>query len=300
MSLRDDEIRKRCSPLEPVATEHPTVLRKLDRIRSVLFDIYGTLLISASGDIGVSQLLAKDQAFAEALAAVGIPLRSTEAGSQLLLDEIEAEHERARQAGVDYPEVEIVEIWRRTLVKLGKSGQIEALPKEASDDDGSELQLRRLTWEYEMRVNPVWPMPGARECLDQLECAGLTLGLVSNAQFFTMELLRSLLFGRGDSVLFDEDLRFLSYQHGRAKPSTYLFELAIQVLCRRGIRHDEVLYVGNDMLNDIMPANSVGFRTALFAGDARSLRLREDEPSVRGSTPDLVVTDLLDLVRCLR
>jgi putative hydrolase of the HAD superfamily len=72
------------------------------------------------------------------------------------------------------------------------------------------------------------------------------------------------------------------------------------VLCRRGIRHDEVLYVGNDMLNDIMPANSVGFRTALFAGDARSLRLREDEPSVRGSTPDLVVTDLLDLVRCLR
>ena len=148
-------------------------------------------------------------------------------------------------------------------------------------------------------MNPVWPLPGARECVDQLGRAGRTLGLVSNAQFFTMDLLRLLLPGPGGSAWFTDDLRFLSYQQGRAKPSTYLFELAGQALERRGIACNEVLYVGNDMLNDIWPASSCGFRTALFAGDARNLRWRSEEPRVRGLEPDLVVTELIDVIHCI-
>jgi putative hydrolase of the HAD superfamily len=46
------------------------------------------------------------------------------------------------------------------------------------------------------------------------------------------------------------------------------------------------------MLNDIYPAHRSGFQTALFAGDARSLRWRRDDPRCSGLTPDLVVTDL--------
>jgi hypothetical protein len=36
--------------------------------------------------------------------------------------------------------------------------------------------------------------------------------------------------------------------------------------------------------------------TALFAGDRRSLRLRKDDPSCRLLTPDLVITDLGQLI----
>ena len=60
----------------------------------------------------------------------------------------------------------------------------------------------------------------------------------------------------------------------------------------KGIQPVSVLYLGNDMLNDIYPARTVGFQTALFAGDRRSLRLRKDDPRCAALSPDLVVTDL--------
>ena len=66
-----------------------------------------------------------------------------------------------------------------------------------------------------------------------------------------------------------------------------------------GISAAEALYVGNDMLNDITPAHALGFRTALFAGDARSLRLRENDERVAGIEPDLVLTDLAQILHCV-
>jgi putative hydrolase of the HAD superfamily len=47
------------------------------------------------------------------------------------------------------------------------------------------------------------------------------------------------------------------------------------------------------MRNDIVPAARVGFQTVLFAGDRRSLRLRENDHSLdRSVVPDLIVNDL--------
>jgi len=54
------------------------------------------------------------------------------------------------------------------------------------------------------------------------------------------------------------------------------------------------------MLNDIYPAKMVGFKTALFAGDARSLRLRKNHPKCQNLSADIIITDLaqiLDLVK---
>jgi len=48
--------------------------------------------------------------------------------------------------------------------------------------------------------------------------------------------------------------------------------------------------VGNDRLNDIAAAARLGMRTALFAGDARSLRWRRGDPRCAGVVPDLIVT----------
>jgi len=97
---------------------------------------------------------------------------------------------------------------------------------------------------------------------------------------------------------FAPDLQVYSYQHGRAKPSRELYRLAADALQRRGIAAERAVYVGNDMRNDIAPAARLGFRTALFAGDARSLRRREGDPLCAGVVPDLVVTDLIDLLHC--
>ena len=79
----------------------------------------------------------------------------------------------------------------------------------------------------------------------------------------------------------------------RGKPDSFLFTKAAEILEKKyNIKPHEVLYTGNDMLNDIMAADSAGMKTALFAGDKRSLRLREDNPECRMLTPDLVITDL--------
>lgn len=287
-----DIIRRHCQPLEPVPTGTSPVLRFLPGIRAVLFDIYGTLFISASGDVGTAIRQGQAQAFEEALRATGITAKiDGQSGANCLLDEIQAEHKRLGLQSVEFPEVEIVEIWRKTLKSLCEQGR---LPAEACSVD-----LRQLAVEYEVRANPVWPTPDARECLARLRKEGVILGLVSNAQFFTIELFPALFCEPAEELGFDRQLQYFSYQYAQAKPGEFLYRRAAEELKQRGMETSEALFVGNDLLNDVLPAKRVGFRTALFAGDARSLRLRKDDPRVQDVAPDLIVTDLVSLVDCV-
>jgi putative hydrolase of the HAD superfamily len=73
----------------------------------------------------------------------------------------------------------------------------------------------------------------------------------------------------------------------------------VKVLEEMRIAPAKVVYVGNDMLNDIMPAKHAGFQTALFAGDKRSLRLRQDDSRCNGIIPDLVFTHLMELAELI-
>jgi putative hydrolase of the HAD superfamily len=106
-------------------------------------------------------------------------------------------------------------------------------------------------------------------------------------------MLEALLEAPLEALGFDRDCCALSYRLLEAKPSTRVYREALAGLAaKHGIPPGAVLYVGNDMRNDIWPAAEVGCRTALFAGDERSLRLRRDDPRCAGVTPDRIVTDL--------
>jgi putative hydrolase of the HAD superfamily len=84
-----------------------------------------------------------------------------------------------------------------------------------------------------------------------------------------------------------------SYKFREAKPSTRLLRFALRQLeVHYGIQSPEVLCIGNDMLNDILPAAQAGCRTALFAGDRRSYRPREFDPAIAGIIPDVIIVDL--------
>ena len=61
---------------------------------------------------------------------------------------------------------------------------------------------------------------------------------------------------------------------------------------KAGLRPDQALYLGNDMLNDVWTAGQAGLLPVLFAGDQRSLRLREDDPRCRDLRPARVLTAL--------
>ncbi|NOZ39338.1 MAG: HAD family hydrolase [Planctomycetes bacterium] len=285
--LYAETILDNCQPLAPLATEVEPKLEKLEGIRAVLFDIYGTLLISASGDIGSHTGDHRLVAVRETCQLFQLELSdAAEVAVKSFESKISRAHLAAKEQGVEYPEVDIVEIWQAALPDL----------VEGSWDD---FDWQRFALEYEVRVNPVWPMPNVESTLSRLAASELVMGIVSNAQFFT-PLLFPAFFGKTIEQLgFAPELAYFSYEHRQAKPGGYLYSLAQQQLALQGIEPVEVLYVGNDMLNDVAAAASVGFRTALFAGDQRSLRWRADEEKVEGVVADVIITELPQLIECV-
>ena len=266
-------------PLAPIPTgEIPTGLSKIRRLKAILFDVYGTLVISRSGDMD-SHVLSREQqrVLAGVLRRHGID-RTPENIIDSLKRTIENDHENLRQEGIDYPEVDIVRVWETVL---------------GSRDTA---RVKAFALEYEMVVNPVYPMPGLEDLLSTCRQQKRLLGIISNAQFFTPRLLERLLGKSLDMCGFDPQLTFFSYRFRSAKPSSFMFEKAAEVFSRRRVAPASVLYVGNDMRNDILPAKTVGFKTALFAGDLRSLRRRADEARCRYLVPDVIITDLRQLI----
>jgi putative hydrolase of the HAD superfamily len=256
-----------------------------------LFDVYGTLFLSAGSEVEQSAR-GRGDAFAAALAAMGIVTElDGVAGVACLLDTIRMQREKMQRNGVEFPEIEITDVWQHTLASLS---QRALLPREARLVD-----VKRLAIEYEVRANPVWPMPNLSETLKSLKGVGVLLGIVSNAQFYVHELFPAFLHKSVEASGFEPELQYYSYRYGHAKPGTALYQSAATALADRGIGPTDTLYVGNDMLNDIRPAATAGFRTALFAGDARSFRRRQGDPLVRGVVPDLIVTDLSAILGCI-
>jgi putative hydrolase of the HAD superfamily len=274
-------------------------LRPLEGIRSVLFDIYGTLLVSLQGESpGGSGRLERDSMVAALLGSGLMPPDQEHANSigevavRWLHESVAAVHEAQVAAGIGTPEVEIRLLWSGVVERLFSEGMIRR-------HTVSDVELAGLAVRYEALINPCWPMPGVREVLARLHASGILLGIISNSQFYTRDLLTVLLGDSLDDLGFHPDLEHYSFEYGEAKPGRRMFAAARQMLLVHGISADQVLYVGNDMLNDVLPANGEGFRTALFAGDARSLRLRTDDPRTSGLSPDLIITCLSDLERCL-
>ena len=156
--------------------------------------------------------------------------------------------------------------------------------------------VRMFADEFESLVNPVYPMPHLSKLLLACKAGNILMGIISNAQFYTPFLFERFLGSKLEELGFCSDLIFYSYRFGYAKPSLFLFKLAADQLKSMGFSLNSALYLGNDMLNDIYPAKKTGFQTALFAGDRRSLRLRKDDPRCKNLTPDLVITDLIQLL----
>lgn len=247
-----------------------------------MFDVYGTLFISGSGDIGITRQKAQQtEQLKNLLQKFGIR-RLPDAVLNDFFVAIDNEHAKLKANGVDFPEVEIDKIWMHVL------------------NNNNLDYIRAFAVEFELIVNPVYPMPHLEKMLTGCKESNLRMGIVSNAQFYTPSLFQWFLDSDPESLGFQPNLILFSYRFGRAKPSTYLFQMAAERLQNMEIPVHAALYLGNDMLNDIYPAKKAGFQTALFAGDARSLRLREDDPRCRNLSPDIIITDLEQLLGHIR
>ena len=276
--LENDLWRRYVTPLRPIPTELERCGKPTGQINCILFDVYGTLIMSGSGDVGANKITKNELSrLGELLKKYRIP-HSPQQLLDALFSAIQIEHRTMKNIGIDYPEVDIIRIWETLLASVN----LKNLPAFA-------LQ-------FELIINPVYPMPHLQELLTICRRTGIKMGIISNAQFYTPIIMEFFLNRSLSSMGFDPSLTVFSYLEGRAKPSLDLFEKAGVSLDNYHIPRSSALYVGNDMLNDIKPAHEAGFQTALYAGDARSLRLRTDDMRCRGIIADMIVSDLDQLV----
>ena len=270
-------IRRTMRPMCPLPTGLAPHLPSLAGIAAVVFDIYGTLIISAAGDIDAA---ADDEREVDSiLDEFGV--------SPVYFDELYRSamkrHQDARRLhGVTYPEVEIREVWAEIL---------ESLCLTPGDADAiEEVALR-----YECGKNPVWAMPGSGRAIRAIHASGKKLGIVSNAQFYTLPVIEGLFGASLEGMGFDPELQVFSYREREGKPSRRLYECLAERADRMGLAPAAIFYLGNDITKDVLPARELGFRTGLFAGDARSLRLGGLSGDEATATADAVITDLAQL-----
>lgn len=257
----------------------------VDKVKAVIFDVYGTLISSGAGDISLAQPASQNDLIHRLLQNAGLKLANASTNYAAQLNQkIQRRHQEARRQRIDFPEVDILEVWGTLIRRWTCQNSIK--PPDL-------FQIRRLAVEYECAVNPVWPNEGCREIIDYCRRAGLCLGIVSNAQFYTPLMLEALL-GKTPSALgFSPALQLWSYLEKRAKPDPALCEaIARRLQSQFRIQRKETIFIGNDMLKDIWPAQQAGFRGVLFAGDRRSLRLRLDDVRCRNLKPYAVITSL--------
>jgi len=290
-------IKKHTSLMIPFPTEVKKKTFLINDIKAIFFDVYGTMLISGTGDIGIAEEKNNYFPISEILLNYSFVLVSgqeivDDIFSQLITKFIKEEHRVKKAKGILFPEVDIIEIWIQVISRLLNENFI------SGEYDRNKIQLMALT--YECMINPVWPMKGLNSLLNCLYKKDVILGIISNAQFYTPAILNTLIDFKIGKDAFDPDLLFYSYLQKEAKPSEDFFLKAVTKIKKMyNIDPEEILYLGNDMLNDIYTAYQCGCKTALFAGDKRSLRLRLSDTRCKDLEPDLIITDLKQLIEIL-
>lgn len=276
-------------------------------IRAVMWDIYGTIMgltvddLEGALDQRAPLLAACDKTIAEfGLEAALRKLQPTGDPSQVLcdfyLDLIAQSHQRSKEQGITYPEVVIEQIWEQIWRRCQKMTPDLTAPLPR------DQWCVYLGYFFDRALQRTYLNPGAAACLAHCKRLGLRQGIISNAQFYTPFHLRRLLQqSHCPSIeeLFDSDLVFFSYELGCSKPNPLAFERTMDVLGQEGIKPEQVLYIGNDMLNDIWAAGQAGWKTALVACDKNQTKLRQDDPRCNQRQPDAVVFDLAELIQML-
>lgn len=287
--------------LQPIPTNFCANLKSdsSEKIKAVIFDIYGTLLISSSGDIDQASLNIENLCTAMEAGGFDVSVCSVTTCNFLLeqlQEQIKKQHKELNSKGKPFPDVDIFKVWRGMF----EAAQNKGLLKISGNESWADTIMV-----FELLSNRVYPMPGMKKALLDIKEMGLPIGIVSNAQFYTPIIMNYFLTGNFSSNqhinFFDPELSVYSYKELRAKPDTALFDKLIPVLNNKyNIEPQETIFIGNDMLKDIYTAKQSGLRTVLFAGDERSLRLREDDERVKGLFPDFIINDLKQITSIIR
>lgn len=210
-------------------------------VRAVICDLYGTLLKVAPPppdaaerwESGLRSLISGE---ALSLAAFDASCRAAVADT----------NGHSRRQGEAFPEVDWLDIILRVL------------PCLPAGDKALAARISRL---HAACSRTCTAMPGAAAALALYRQRGVLLGIASNAQDYTRSEFTGAGFQFSD---FQNDLVFISGEHGFAKPSPRVFARLAERLAARGISPGEILMAGDSRENDILPAATAGWQTRLI------------------------------------
>jgi hypothetical protein len=199
--------------------------------------------------------------------------------------------------GEKFPEVAVERVWEDILKKL----------RDYSFDVGTYGSMneyaKKIAYFFHASIQGSGAYPGAAETLRMIREGGRTQGLLADGQCFTVgQLQRCLKQQEPDfdlNAVFLPNLRLISAEKKARKPSDTLFKAAIQALGERGISPAATLHVGSSLERDIGPAKKLGLRTALFAGDKSSLVASPDKLKDPAFRPDVLLTELPQVLEVL-
>ncbi len=296
---RDDLIWPQ--PPKPEPAKAKAFIKPLRDIRAVVWNVYGTLLHLSDGQlrqqpekklfmqVALEKTIKEFNMWHSMSRKPGAPWEYLYRQYMTLIDD--AELEGTERKG-DKPHVSSVAIWKKLIGRLQKNKY------EYDEDfygDADELS-EKVAYFFHINLQGVDAMPNALRALISVAKAGLTQGLLADAQSFTLVQLLRVLKGQGKlpplGQLFRADCLTLSFQVGTRKPSKTLYETCVDNLRQSSISPPETLYIASRVSDDLAIAKQVGMRTALYAGEKASLKASSADMTEPQRKPDRLITDL--------
>lgn len=290
-----NRIKELSSPICPQKVGHKINLKSIDGIKCVAFDFYGTMFISSAGDIGIDENRdkKKPQFLVEAMGACNLNILRKNVGVEgikVFNEVVEKRKAEMKKQSIDFPEPDVRAVFYELLTKLKSNDSING---EITKDTAALCVV-----EFEFRSNAIWPMPGLLAHLKKLRQSDITLSIISNSQFYTPLAFKAITGVLLNDLGFSEDLQIWSYGHGVKKPSLSFYKLFVNALPKFKLKPEEVLYVGNDLFKDVIPAKKLGIKTALFVGDIHSIRHTKGD-LVHKNLPDIIIDELRQIEGCV-
>ncbi len=288
---------------EPVKAKPST---RLLGVRAILWNVYGTLLNINGGEL---TLTTEDQFLLSVALEKTIHefkmwasmSRKPGQPSEYMKEIFKKEYDTLRlQAYTEkIPEMQSEKIWDAIIKKL----QMKDYKYDVGHYGSQAEYVKKIAYFFQASLQGVEGYPRLAETLEAVANQGVLQGLLGDGQCFTYgQLQRCVQLENPNATLamwVPTNLGCVSYEIQGRKPSDTLFRKAIETLAKKGIDPEEILHVGSNLVRDIAPAKKWGLKTALFAGDKRSLVAPSDLLKDPNHRPDALITELpqvLDLI----
>ena len=298
--LSSRNLRWPAAPKFEPALATPSVGR-LEGIKMVVWNIYGTLLRIADGDLyfrhpeAVRMEVALEKTIHEFNmwnSMTRKPGKPWEYMLQKYLSALDEQQMSSSGRKGDTVEVNTTTLWSKLLEMLDKKDY----QYDVSIYGNLNQLAEKIAYFFHNSLQGIEAAPNALAALRAIQSNGIHQTLLAEAQPFTIAQLIRCLRDQGSVAdperLFNPTLNTLSYVEGVRKPARTLYLRAMDRFSKRGLEPEQVLYVSSRVRHDLAIAKELGMRTALYAAERLSLQASPNDLKDPAIRPDRLLTDL--------